>query len=242
MKIKILTLFPSMFDGFKSESIIKRSIEKGVIDIEIIDFRLWSKEKHHKVDDTPYGGGAGMVINPVVIYDCLNDVKTKDSHVILLTPQGDVYSQESASRLAKEYKELIFICGHYEGFDERIRLMVDEEISIGDFVLTGGELPAMVISDSITRLLDGAINEESYLGDSHQNNLLEYPQYTRPQEFMGVEVPFVLRNGNHKDIRKFRIKESLRRTMSKRPDLISKHTFTEEEKKIYAELLEEKAQ
>ncbi len=239
MKIKILTLFPSMFEGFKSESIIKRSIEKGVCDIEIIDFRLWSKEKHHKVDDTPYGGGAGMVINPVVIYDCLKDVRTPESHVILLTPQGEVYNQTKASTLAKNYKELIFICGHYEGFDERIRLMVDEEISIGDFVLTGGELPSMVISDSIIRLLDGAISEESYLGDSHQNNLLEYPQYTRPQKFMGVEVPFVLRNGNHKDIRKFRIKESIRRTMIKRPDLLKKHEFSKEEEEIYQELLEE---
>ena len=233
MKIKILTLFPSMFDGFKSESIIKRSIEKGVVDIEIIDFRLWSRDKHHKVDDTPYGGGAGMVINPVVIYDCLKDIKTPSSHVILLTPQGEVYNQAKANSLAREYDELIFICGHYEGFDERIRSLCDEEISIGDFVLTGGELPAMILSDSIIRLLDGAIKEDSYLGDSHQNMLLEYPQYTRPEVFNGIEVPFVLRNGNHKEIRKWRIKESLRRTRDRRPDLLEKHTFTDEEKKKF---------
>jgi tRNA (guanine37-N1)-methyltransferase len=240
MKIKILTLFPSMFDGFKSESIIKRSIEKGVVDIEIIDFREWSKDKHHKVDDTPYGGGAGMVINPTVIYDCLEDVKTPLSHIILMTPQGSLYNQEKANSLARNYEELIFICGHYEGFDERIRSLVDEEISIGDFVLTGGELPSMVISDSIIRLLDGAINEDSYLGDSHQNNLLEYPQYTRPEVFNGLEVPFVLRNGNHKEIRKWRIKESLRRTRDRRPDLLSKHNFTDEEKEIYEDLEKEK--
>ena len=240
MKIKILTLFPSMFLGFKSESIIKRAIEKNIVDIEIIDFRLWSKEKHHKVDDTPYGGGAGMVINPVVIYDCLNEIKTDKSHVILLTPQGSVYTQEKASSLAKKYEELIFICGHYEGFDERIRSLCDEEISIGDFVLTGGELASMVISDSIIRLLDGAIKEDSYMGDSHQNNLLEYPQYTRPLVFNGLEVPFVLTNGNHKEIRKWRIKESLRRTRDRRPDLLEKHKFSEEEAKIYEELEEEK--
>ncbi len=240
MKIKILTLFPSMFDGFKSESIIKRAIEKGVVDIEIIDFRLWSKDKHHKVDDTPYGGGAGMVINPVVIYDCLNEIKTDKSHIILLTPQGNKYSQEKASYIAKNYEEVIMICGHYEGFDERIRTMVDEEISIGDFVLTGGELASMVISDSVIRLLDGAIKEDSYLGDSHQNGLLEYPQYTRPEIFNGIEVPFVLRNGNHKEIAKWRLKESLRRTLERRPDMLEGREFTKEEKKLLDEIKEEK--
>lgn len=239
MKIKILTLFPSMFDGFKSESIIKRAIEKGAVSIEIIDFREWSKDKHHKVDDTPYGGGAGMVINPVVINDCLTDVKTLKSHVILMTPQGNVYNQHIANSLARNYEEIILICGHYEGFDERIRSLVDEEISIGDYVLTGGELPSMIVSDSIIRLLDGAIKEDSYLGDSHQNSLLEYPQYTRPEVFNGLEVPFVLRNGNHKEIRKWRIKESIRKTMQRRPDLIATHEFTEEEKKIYDELINE---
>lgn len=239
MKIKILTLFPSMFEGFKSESIIKRSIEKGVVDIEIIDFRLWSKDKHHKVDDTPYGGGAGMVINPVVIYDCLNEIKSDKSHIILLTPQGIKYNQGVANRLAREYDELIFICGHYEGFDERIRSMVDEEISIGDFVLTGGELASMVISDSIIRLLDGAIKEDSYMGDSHQNGLLEYPQYTRPESFNGMEVPFVLRNGNHKEIAKWRLKESLKRTLQRRPDMLEGREFSKEELKLLDEIKEE---
>lgn len=236
MKIKILTLFPSMFDGFKSESIIKRAIEKGVVSIDIIDFREWSKDKHRKVDDTPYGGGAGMVINPVVIYDCLTDVKGENSHVVLMTPQGKKYTQEMANTIAKSYDELILICGHYEGFDERIRTMVDEEISIGDFVLTGGELASMVISDSIIRLLGGAIREDSYLGDSHQNGLLEYPQYTRPEVFNGVEVPFVLRNGNHKEIAKWRLKESLRRTMERRPDMLEGREFSKEELKLIEEI------
>lgn len=237
MKIKILTLFPSMFDGFKSESIIKRSIEKGVVDIDIIDFRLWSKDKHHKVDDTPYGGGAGMVINPVVIYDCLKDVKTPNSHVILLTPQGEVYNQAKANSLAREYDELIFICGHYEGFDERVRTLVDEEISIGDFVLTGGEIPAMTLVDSITRLLKGAITEESYEEDSFYQGLLEYPQYTRPLSYNGLEVPFVLTNGDHEKIRVWRKKESLRRTYLRRPDLLKNKELSKEEKKLLEDVI-----
>lgn len=229
MIIKLVTLFPPMYEGFISESIIKRAIAKGVVEIEVIDFREYSKDKHHKVDDTPYGGGAGMVINPVVIYDCLNAIKTEKSHIILLTPQGRVYNQKIANHIARDYEELILICGHYEGFDERIRTLVDEEISIGDYVLTGGELASMVIADSVIRLLDGAISEDSYLGDSHQNGLLEYPQYTRPKVFNGMEVPAVLQNGNHKEINKWRLKESLRRTKERRPDLLENREFSKEE-------------
>ncbi len=240
MKIKFMTLFPSMYEGFISESIIKRAIASGVVEIECVDFRLYSKDKHHKVDDTPYGGGAGMVINPVVIYDCLEDIKTPDSHVILMTPQGEVYTQAKANQLARDYKELIIICGHYEGFDERVRSLVDEEISIGDYVLTGGELGSMVVADSVIRLLNGAIKEDSYLGDSHQNGLLEYPQYTRPKEFMGMEVPFVLQNGNHKEINKWRLKESLRKTMERRPDLFEKRNLSNEEMALVREIKEEK--
>ena len=239
MKIKFMTLFPSMYDGFISESIIKRAILKGIIEIEVIDFRKYSKDKHHKVDDTPYGGGAGMVINPVVIYDCLNDIKTDKSHVILMTPQGNTYNQNKAINLAKNYEELILICGHYEGFDERIRMLVDEEISIGDYVLTGGELPSMVVADSVIRLIDGAIKEDSYLSDSHQSGLLEYPQYTRPKEFLGVTVPEVLQNGNHKEIAKWRLKESLRKTMERRPDLLSGREASNEEKMLLKEILDE---
>lgn len=239
MIIKIVTLFPSMYDGFINESIIKRAINNGVVKIEIIDFREYSKNKHHKVDDTPYGGGAGMVINPVVIYDCLEAIKTDKSHVILLTPQGNIYSQKKANSLSRDYEELILICGHYEGFDERIRSFVDEEISIGDYVLTGGELASMVIADSVIRLLDGAISEDSYLGDSHQNGLLEYPQYTRPKEFNGLEVPLVLQNGNHKEIAKWRLKESLRKTLTRRPDLLEKREFTKEEISLLNEIKEE---
>lgn len=239
MKIKIMTLFPSMFDGFKSESIIKRSIEKGIVDIDIIDFREYSKDKHHKVDDTPYGGGAGMVINPVVIDDCLNDIKTDKSHTILLTPQGSKYTQKKAMDLALNESEIILICGHYEGFDERIRTLVDEELSIGDFVLTGGELASMVVSDSIIRLLDGAITKESYMTDSHQNGLLEFPQYTRPKIFNGIEVPSVLQNGNHKEINKWRLKESLRNTYLKRKDLLINKELSDEESKMLDEVIKE---
>lgn len=239
MKIKIMTLFPSMYDGFIKESIIKRAIEKGIVSLEIIDFRVYSKDKHHKVDDTPYGGGAGMVINPVVIYDCLSSIKTDKSHVILLTPQGKIYNQKKANYISKNYDEIILICGHYEGFDERIRSFVDEEISIGEYVLTGGELASMVISDSLIRLLDGAIKEDSYLSDTYQNGLLEYPQYTRPKEFMGMEVPFVLQNGNHKEINKWRLKESLKKTYIKRPDLLENRTYTKEEEILLNEIKEE---
>lgn len=239
MIIKLVTLFPSMYEGFISESIIKRAIAKGVVEIEVIDFREYSKDKHHKVDDTPYGGGAGMVINPVVIYDCLNAIKTEKSHVILLTPQGRVYNQGIANHIARAYEEIILICGHYEGFDERIRTLVDEEISIGDYVLTGGELASMVIADSVIRLLDGAISEDSYLGDSHQNGLLEYPQYTRPKVFNGMEVPAVLQNGNHKEINKWRLKESLRKTRERRPDLLENREYSKEEIVLLKELDEE---
>lgn len=239
MKIKILTLFPSMFDGILNESIIKRTIGKGIVDVEIIDFRIYSKDKHHKVDDTPYGGGAGMVISPVVINDALNDVRTENSHVILTTPQGLKYDQKMATWLATLNKDIIIICGHYEGFDERVNTLVDEEVSIGDYVLTGGEIAAMAIADSIIRLLDGAINKESYMTDSHQNGLLEYPQYTRPKVFNGIEVPFVLQNGNHKEIARWRLKESLRKTLLRRPDLLENKVLSKEEKEILEEIKKE---
>lgn len=239
MKIKILTLFPSMFDGILNESIIKRAIQKGVVDVSIIDFRIYSKDKHHKVDDTPYGGGAGMVISPLVIKDALDDVKTDNSHVILTSPQGVKYDQLKAYDLSQLNKDIIIICGHYEGFDERVGTLVDEEISIGDYVLTGGEIAAMAITDSIIRLLDGAINKESYMTDSHQNGLLEYPQYTRPKVFNGIEVPFVLQNGNHKEIAKWRLKESLRKTYLRRPDLLDGRVFSKEEKELLEEIKKE---
>ena len=223
MKIDILTLFPEMFEGFINSSIIKRAINDKKVEINLINFRDFSKDPHHKVDDTPYGGGAGMVLTVQPIYDALESVKTKDSKVILLTPDGEVYNEKKAYEL-KEYKHLIIICGHYEGFDDRIRSLVDIELSIGDYVLTGGEIPAMAISDSIIRLIPGVIDEESFTNDSFNpdNNLLDYPTYTKPREFMGMKVPDVLVNGNHEEIKKYRLEEQIKKTKEKRPDLLDK--------------------
>ena len=222
MKIDILTLFPNMFDGVFNESIIKRAIDNGNVEINLVNFRDYSKDLHNKVDDTPYGGGAGMVLTCQPIFDCVRDLKTEDSKVILLTPSGVPYKQKQAYELAKE-KHLIIICGHYEGFDERIKSICDMEISIGDYVLTGGEVPAMVLVDSITRLLPGVINEESHLADSFSGNyLLDYPTYTKPRVFEGMEVPEVLISGDHKKIAQYRQEERLRLTKDIRPDLLDK--------------------
>ncbi len=238
MKIKILTLFPAMFNAFKDESIIKRAIAKGVCEIEVIDIRDYSLSKHRHVDDTPCGGGQGMVLAVDVIDRCIKANKSDNSHVIMMTPQGRRYNQGIALEL-KEKEEIIILCGHYEGFDERIRTYVDEEISIGDFVLTGGEIPAMVISDSVIRLLENAIKEESHQDDSFSTGLLEYPQYTRPIEYDGMRVPDVLLSGNHKNISLFRKKESLRRTYLRRPDLLENYQFTKEELKLLEEIKKE---
>ena len=221
MKISILTLFPNMFDGFLSESIIKRAIEKEKVDFEIINFREFSTLNNNQVDDTPYGGGAGMVLMCEPIYKALESIRTKDSYVILLTPDGKTYNQ-SVARELKLKSHIILICGHYEGFDERIRSFVDEEISIGDYVLTGGEIPAMAISDSIIRLLDGVITKESSEFESFSNNLLDYPVYTKPREFMGMKVPDVLVSGDHKKIAEWRVQEQLKRTEKRRSDLLDK--------------------
>lgn len=221
MKIDILTLFPEMYNGIFSESIIKRAIDLGKIEINIHNFRDYSLDLHHKVDDTPYGGGAGMVLTCQPIFDCVRALKTDDTKVILLTPDGVLYKQKMAYDLALE-KHLILICGHYEGFDERIRSICDLEISIGDYVLTGGELASMVLVDSIGRLLPGVIEEESHLNDSFNNNLLDYPTYTKPRVFEGMEVPEVLLSGDHKKINIYRQEESLKRTKIRRPDLLEK--------------------
>ena len=238
MKIKILTLFPEMFNGFISESIIKRAIDKSVCEFEIIDMRTYSPDKHHHVDDTPCGGGAGMVLRCDIVDMAIEANKTPKTHIIMTTPQGVPYKEDKALELSK-YDELMIICGHYEGFDERIRNMVDEEISIGDYVLTGGELPAMIISDSVIRLLDNAIRKESFEDDSFSNGLLEYPQYTRPVSYKGMDVPEVLLSGNHKEINKYRLKESLRRTYLKRPDLLDNKELSIEEKKLLDEVIKE---
>ena len=219
MKFDVLTLFPEMFDLLK-QSIIGKAIEKDLIDINLINIRDFSKDKHKKVDDTPYGGGAGMVIRPDVVYDAYNSVKTENSKLIYLTPQGKTLNHKKVVDLAKE-KHLILLCGHYEGIDQRVLdEIVDEEISIGDYVLTGGELPAMVLIDSVSRYVEGVISEESTSEESFSNNLLEYPQYTRPEIFNGVKVPDVLISGHHENIRKWRDEKSLEFTKIKRPDLL----------------------
>lgn len=219
MKIDILTLFPNMFSDVFNESIIKRAKELGSVEINVIDFRKYTTDPHNKVDDTPYGGGAGMVLACQPIFDCVRSIKKDDSIVILLTPDGEVYKQKRAYDLSKK-KHLIFICGHYEGFDERIRSICDLELSIGDYVLTGGEIAAMAITDSIVRLLPGVITEESHINDSFNNNLLDYPTYTKPRVFEGMEVPEVLLSGDHKRIEEYRYQESLKKTKERRPDLL----------------------
>ena len=228
MRIDILTLFPNMFDGAFSESIIKRAIDDKKVEINIINFRDYTTDPHNKVDDTPYGGGAGMVLSCQPIFDCVESIKTPDSKVILLTPAGIPYKQRVAYKLSEE-KHLIIICGHYEGFDERITTLCDYEISIGDYVLTGGEIPAMAIVDSIIRLLPGVINEESHREDSFKKDvlngvyLLDYPTYTKPAEFRGMKVPEVLLSGHHENIKKYRYEQSLERTKLRRPDLLEVH-------------------
>ncbi len=221
MKIDILTLFPEMFTGFKNESIIKRAIENKYVEVNIHNFRDYSNDPHQKVDDYGFGGGPGMVLMPQPIFDAVDALKTNDSIVILMTPQGKVFKQDTARELSLK-KHLIFICGHYEGYDERIRSICDMELSIGDFVLTGGEIPSMAICDSIIRLLDGVINHDSTEYDSFTENLLDYPVYTRPANFRGMEVPEVLLSGHHANIEKWRREEQIKRTKERRPDLIEK--------------------
>ena len=221
MKISILTLFPEMFDGFINTSIIKRAIENKKVEIEVINFRDYTNDPHGKVDDTPYGGGAGMVLACQPIFDCVEAIRTPESKVILLTPSGVPYKQKIAYDFSKE-KHLIIICGHYEGFDDRIESICDYLISIGDYVLTGGEIPAMVLSDSIIRLIPGVINEESHINDSfNENYLLDYPTYTKPDTYKGMKVPDVLLSGDHKKIDEWRKQEAIKRTEERRPDLLN---------------------
>lgn len=214
MQIDILTLFPEMFKGFLNESIIKRAIDNKLVKVNIINFRDYSTDPHGKVDDTPFGGGPGMVLAIEPIYNALMDIKKDDSHVVLLTPNGKTFSQEKAKSFSK-YEHLILICGHYEGFDYRIKELVDEEVSIGNFVLTGGELPAMMISDAVIRLLDGVISSESLDSESFDSDLLDYPVYTKPREFKGMKVPDILLSGDHKKIEEYRQSERIRVTKEK---------------------------
>lgn len=218
MKIDILTLFPEMFDGFLNTSIIKRAREDMLVSINVHNFRDYSLDKHNRVDDYPYGGGAGMVLMCEPIFRAIESIKTDESLVIMLSPTGMVFKQSVAIDLSKE-KHLILLCGHYEGFDERIKSIVDMELSIGDYVLTGGEVPAMVITDAITRLIPGVITSESLDSESFNDGLLDYPNYTRPEVFRGMRVPEVLLSGHHKNIEKYRYEERIRRTRENRSDL-----------------------
>lgn len=220
MKIDILTLFPSLVEPFLKESIIKRAIESSKVTINIINFRNFTLLNNSQVDDTPYGGSAGMVLMCEPIFRALESIRLKESKVILLTPRGKTYNQKKALSLSKE-KHLIFICGHYEGFDERIHSIVDEEISIGDYILTGGEIPAMAISDSIIRLLDGVITKQSLESESFSDGLLDFPVYTKPRIFRDMEVPEVLLSGDHKKIKEYNEKMRKQITEEKRKDLIN---------------------
>ena len=235
MKFDILTLFPEMFEPIK-QSIIGRAVENNLIDINITNIRDFSKDKHKKVDDTIYGGGAGMLIKPDVVYDSFCSVRSDKSKVIYMSPQGKVLCQEKVEELSKE-EHLIILCGHYEGIDNRVLdKIVDEEISIGDYVLTGGEIPAMVLIDSVSRYIDGVLSNGSTEEESFSKGILEYPQYTRPEIFEGMEVPEVLKSGHHENIKKWRRKEALKNTFYKRPELLEKQDLTDEERKYIESL------
>ncbi len=236
MKINILTLFPELFQAFKSESIIGRAVKNNLIEINIINIRDFAYDKHKQVDDIPFGGEGGMVMKPEPLFRALDTCQGK---VIYTSPQGVTFNQELAISLSKE-EEITIIAGHYEGIDERVvETSVDLEVSIGDFVLTGGELPSMVMVDAIARLLPGAIAKASYENDSFFNGLLDYPHYTRPSEYNDLKVPEVLTSGNHKKIKEWRIKESLKRTYLRRPDLLEKKELDKLETKLFKEVLEE---
>ncbi|MCM3759425.1 tRNA (guanosine(37)-N1)-methyltransferase TrmD [Alkalihalobacillus oceani] len=242
MKIDVLSLFPEMFTGVVNTSILKQAQEREAVKIQVVDFRTYADNKHRKVDDYPYGGGAGMVLSPQPLFDAVDALKRESGtkpRVILLCPQGERYSQQKAEELAAE-EHLILLCGHYEGYDERIREhLVTDEISIGDYVLTGGELGAMVLIDSVARLLPGVLgNEESAVTDSFSTGLLEHPHYTRPADFRGMKVPDVLLSGHHKNIEEWREKEALRRTWERRPDLLEQETLSEKQQRWLKEFRE----
>lgn len=235
MQFDVLTLFPEMFE-ILNESIIGKAKQKGLININLINIRDFSKDKHKKVDDTPYGGGAGMVLMPDVVYDAYKSVKDDKAKVIYMSPQGKKLSQDKVEELSKQ-ERLILLCGHYEGIDQRvIDTIVDEEISIGDYVLTGGELPAMVLIDSVSRYIEGVLKEDSTKEESFSNGLLEYPQYTRPEVFGSQRVPEVLLSGHHQNIDKWRREQSLKMTLNKRPDLLDKINLSDEDRKTLVNL------
>ena len=241
MKISILTLFPEFFDGFLTNSSIKRAIAKEKVEIEIINIRDYTTDKHGRVDSAPVGGGAGLIMKCQPVIDCLKAVKKDNSHVILLSPRGKTHNQARARYFAKNYEHLVLICGHYEGTDERINKYVDELVSIGDYILTGGEIGAEIISDSIIRLLDGVIAADSIVDESFENGLLEYPQYSEPFEYDGEYIPDILYSGNHQAIEKWRKKQSMKLTKEYRPDLLKDYPLNKQEKKLMDELNSDEA-
>ena len=243
MRIDVLTLFPRMFEGPLGESIIGKAREKGLLEINVSNFRDYSDNKHQTVDDYPYGGGAGMLLKVQPVYDNIKAIEAAapetKKRVILLDPAGKPFDQKMAEEFSTE-EHLVFICGHYEGYDERIRSLVTDEVSLGDYVLTGGDLGAMVMIDATVRLLPEVLgNQNSAQTDSHSTGLLEHPQYTRPAEFNGMKVPEVLMNGNHKLIEQWQLKESLRRTFQRRPDMLENYPLTAEMQKLLKEIEEE---
>ncbi len=240
MKIDILTIFPEFFNILNNWSILGKAIENDIVNIEAIDIRDFSKNKHRKVDDYPFGGGPGMLMTIEPIYEAIKSRKKDNSKIIYLSPQGKKYNQELANELSKE-EHLILLCGHYEGIDNRIvENYVDMEVSIGDYVLTGGEIPAMVLIDSVIRLLPEVLDkEESYKEESHYNNLLEHSQYTRPQEYNGLKVPEILLSGNHKKIEEWKLKSSLKNTLLKRPDILENTELSQVERKLLEEIKNE---
>lgn len=243
MRCDILTLFPGVIKAILSESILKRAVDKGLLEVVVYNIRDFTEDRHHIVDDYPYGGGAGMVLKPEPIFRVM-DALEKDGEkrfVILLSPQGRTFEQKMAERLSKEQRRITFICGHYEGIDERVRTAVDEEISLGDYILTGGELAAMVVIEASVRLIPGVLGDErSASEDSFSAGILDYPHYTRPFEFRGMKVPEVLLSGNHEKIRIWRRREALRRTLERRPDLIEKADLSEEDRRLLNEIRNKK--
>ena len=239
MKITILTLFPEMFEGFFNSSIIKKAKYKGLVEYQAVDVRSFTENKHNRVDDYPFGGGQGMIMFPQPMIDALRSVKTEKSHVIMMTPAAPTFTQKKAHELVSNYEDIILLCAHYEGYDERILDYVDEVISIGDYILTGGETAAMVVTDALTRLVKGVITEDSTVYESFENGLLEHPQYTRPVDYEGKVVPEILLSGHHEKIRLFNLKESLRKTYRYRKDLLEKRNLTEEEQVLLNEVISE---
>jgi tRNA (guanine37-N1)-methyltransferase len=236
MHIDVLTLFPEMFAGPFEASIIRRAQEAGIVSISLHNIRDFTHDKHRTVDDQPYGGGDGMVMKPAPIFEAVEAIRRPDSHVVLLTPQGKLLDQAAAQRLSKK-PALVLICGRYEGVDERVSTLADEELSIGDYVLSGGEPAAIVLVDAVVRLLPGAIGAEGgATADSHATGLLEYPQYTRPADFRGLKVPDVLLSGNHREVARWRRRQSLRRTLERRPDLLASAELTDEDRKYLESL------